>query len=335
MTWFRVDDKFAFHPKAVRAGNEAVGVWVRLGAWSSDQMTDGEIPTDIAMVIANGKQDVLDQLVTARLLVPVEGGYQMHDFLDWNPSAKQVKRQRKADAERKRGLRAPSGKRPAGVRSESASPDPDPDPAPDPRSQKEDPPKAPQGGASGQIGIPFQDSKPEATPIPTSGTRRKSAARGEPKAPLERPAGERYIDAFVLGLADAGITITPPRTSEGAQLGRVAAAHAREGGAPITGDALLAWIRREACAFGKAIARPEMHRGGRTAFGFGTWLDNGRPVQERRGDEPDDDGEHEDPPWPIAPYKPPPPTEPFKPPKATPEQVEAFKRKFVVGASNG
>lgn len=185
-----------------------------------------------------------------------------------------------------------------------------------------------------QTVIPFGPSGPLAPPALKKP--RAAGAKAPTSCPPERPrpAGARYLDAFMQGLADAGITITPPRASEGAQLGRVAAAHAREGGAPITGDALLAWIRREACAFGKAITRPELHRGGRTAFGFGTWLDNGRPVQERR-DEPEDDGDHEDPPWPIAPYKPPPPTEPFKPPKATPEQIEALKRKFVVGAANG
>lgn len=193
MTWFRVDDKFAFHPKAVRAGNEAVGAWVRLGAWSSDQMTDGEIPTDIAMVIANGKQDVLDQLVTARLLVPVEAGYQMHDFLDWNPSAKQLKRQRKADAERKRGLRAPSGKRPAGLRSESGSPDPDPDP--DPRSQKEDPPVAPPRGAptqQGQIAITFGPSETSEPGKGSKGSRKRAPLVPEDPTKLTGRVREVY-----------------------------------------------------------------------------------------------------------------------------------------------
>lgn len=29
MPWFRVDDDFALHPKAIAAGNAALGLWVR------------------------------------------------------------------------------------------------------------------------------------------------------------------------------------------------------------------------------------------------------------------------------------------------------------------
>jgi hypothetical protein len=163
MSWFRVDDKFAFHPKAIRAGNEAVGVWVRVGSWSSDQMTDGAIPGDVALVIANGNQSVLDQLVTAGLLVRDGLGYHMHDFLDWNPSAKQVKRQRKADAERKRGIRPPSGKTPAGLRPESSSPIPSPIPIPIPVREEDQTPLPPRGvGVS--VGEMADPSAPDSQP---------------------------------------------------------------------------------------------------------------------------------------------------------------------------
>ena len=33
MPWFNVDDGFAFHRKAVRAGNAAIGLWTRAGSW--------------------------------------------------------------------------------------------------------------------------------------------------------------------------------------------------------------------------------------------------------------------------------------------------------------
>ena len=38
MAWFKVDDKLAFHPKVLTAGNTAIGLWVRAGAWSADQL---------------------------------------------------------------------------------------------------------------------------------------------------------------------------------------------------------------------------------------------------------------------------------------------------------
>jgi hypothetical protein len=86
MSWFRVDDKFAFHAKAVRAGNAAIGVWVRLGAWSSDQLTDGKLPGEIAKVIAGPDVGTLDRLCDVGLLEREGENFAMHDFLDWNPS---------------------------------------------------------------------------------------------------------------------------------------------------------------------------------------------------------------------------------------------------------
>jgi len=43
MPWFKVDDTLAFHAKVVAAGNAAMGLWVRAGAHSMQQLTDGFI----------------------------------------------------------------------------------------------------------------------------------------------------------------------------------------------------------------------------------------------------------------------------------------------------
>jgi len=99
MTWFKVDDKFAFHSKALAAGNEALGVWVRAGAWSSGELTDGAIPAHVAATL--GPADVWARLVAARLVDVTETGYQMHDFGDYNPSAATVRAEREADKVRK------------------------------------------------------------------------------------------------------------------------------------------------------------------------------------------------------------------------------------------
>jgi len=104
VTWFKVDDKSAFHAKVVRAGNEAWGAVCRAGAWSSEQGTDGFIPDEIASMIArvfvwnraescggNGRKGLVER---------VEGGWQLHDFLDWNPSAAQIDAKREATRKR-------------------------------------------------------------------------------------------------------------------------------------------------------------------------------------------------------------------------------------------
>ena len=167
MTWFRVDDKFAFHRKAVQAGNTAIGVWVRLGAWSSDQMTDGWLPSEVAIVIQGGDVGALDRLCEVELLERDGKNYKLHDFLDWNPSAKHVKRQRKELSE----TRSKAGGKGAAARwqKHGPSPDPDPDPDPDPREEKRDPPLSPKGG--GAPGFKLEPPEPKRS----KGDRKKPA----------------------------------------------------------------------------------------------------------------------------------------------------------------
>lgn len=104
MTWFKVDDKSAFHSKVVAAGNEAWGALCRAGAWSSGESTDGMIPDQIALMIAPKR--VWDRLETcggegrAGLVSRVDCGWQIHDFTFWNPPAALVKSLQSARHER-------------------------------------------------------------------------------------------------------------------------------------------------------------------------------------------------------------------------------------------
>lgn len=89
MTWFKVDDNLAFHPKVLAAGNTAMGLWVRAGAWSSDQLTDGHIPAAMLPAFGARKADA-ERLVTAGLWSQEDDGYQFHEWLDRNPSRAEV-----------------------------------------------------------------------------------------------------------------------------------------------------------------------------------------------------------------------------------------------------
>lgn len=104
MPWFRVEENFHSHPKVRRAGNAATGLWVRCGTWSSNYLTDGFIPEETVREFGNRRE--LDALLATRLWVSVESGVLMPDYLEYNPSAEQVRQQRKRDAERKRSARA-------------------------------------------------------------------------------------------------------------------------------------------------------------------------------------------------------------------------------------
>jgi hypothetical protein len=103
MPWFRIDDTFADHPKVTNAGNAAAGLWVRCGTYSSRFLLDGVVPNDIAK--RYGSRREIERLLMARLWLPCDGGFVMPDFLDYNPSAEQVRLDRKRAAEKKRRQR--------------------------------------------------------------------------------------------------------------------------------------------------------------------------------------------------------------------------------------
>lgn len=88
MPWFKIDDNFAFHRKAVAAGNTAIGLWTRAGAWCSAQLTDGHVPTDMVKLLGGRPTDA-KKLVDAGLWHQVDGGYQFHQ---WSEDDRQPKR---------------------------------------------------------------------------------------------------------------------------------------------------------------------------------------------------------------------------------------------------
>jgi hypothetical protein len=108
MTWFRVDDTLPFHAKVVAAGNAAMGLWVRAGAWSAQQLTDGFIPTHMVAALGNTRQ--AGQLVAADLWETVEGGFRFHGWNDEGrqPTREQVENKREQARERMRSVRANS-----------------------------------------------------------------------------------------------------------------------------------------------------------------------------------------------------------------------------------
>lgn len=100
MPWFKIDDGFHSHPKVIAAGNAAIGLWARCGSWSSDQLTDGFVPAAVARMYGSAAE--AKALVREGLWDAADGGYLMHDFHDFNPTAETVRAEREAAAERQR-----------------------------------------------------------------------------------------------------------------------------------------------------------------------------------------------------------------------------------------
>lgn len=103
--WFKVDDQLALHMKALTAGNEALGLWVRAGSWCGAQLTDGFVPDRIVKALDGTRADTT-RLVQAGLWERVDGGYQFHEWHEYQPTKAEVLADRKAAKERMKNLRA-------------------------------------------------------------------------------------------------------------------------------------------------------------------------------------------------------------------------------------
>src|SRR5882757_9587617 len=95
MGWVRIDDNFPHHPKVIAAGPVAMALYVSAICYSNAYLTNGFVtkvslkallpwPSRTAMSRA------VSVLVAAELWAVVEGGYQIHDYLDYQPSRAQI-----------------------------------------------------------------------------------------------------------------------------------------------------------------------------------------------------------------------------------------------------
>jgi hypothetical protein len=131
MPWFKVDDGFAVHPKAVAAGNAALGLWVRAGSWSAQQLTDGQIPAAMLPVLG-GNTKAAQCLVRAGLWAMDGADFRFHDWEDYQPDAADIRAERatryeaKARAGRLGGIRSGEARRqqrPSRAEAEPEAPD--------------------------------------------------------------------------------------------------------------------------------------------------------------------------------------------------------------------
>lgn len=109
MAWFALDDGFDTHPKVRKAGNAAVGLFVRLGVHATRHLTEGHLDGDI--VRRYGTEPNVRKLITVGMLhgsghacprcpQPAEGDYVIHDYLDYNKSRAQIEGAREAARKR-------------------------------------------------------------------------------------------------------------------------------------------------------------------------------------------------------------------------------------------
>lgn len=104
MSWGRLDDSFFDHPKVVGLRLELIGLWAKGLGYCGRHLTDGAIrrallPQLTGFPLSRATR-LADELVKAGLWEPAGADYLVHDYLDWNPSRREVL------AERERRSRA-------------------------------------------------------------------------------------------------------------------------------------------------------------------------------------------------------------------------------------
>ncbi|HEX9413816.1 MAG TPA: hypothetical protein VF916_09970 [Ktedonobacterales bacterium] len=98
MPWVMLDDQFADHPKVMAAGPLASWLYICGLTYCARYLTDGFIPAAQVRKLADveNASALACRLVDADLWHETEGGYLVHDYLNYNPSAEKVRADRAA-----------------------------------------------------------------------------------------------------------------------------------------------------------------------------------------------------------------------------------------------
>ena len=97
MPYALLDDGLWSHPKVLAAGNEAVGVWARSISYAALHLTDGHVTRALAEMLCGAEAfaRVSQRLVEVNLWEVDGANFKIHDFCEWNVSAKGLKHKRK------------------------------------------------------------------------------------------------------------------------------------------------------------------------------------------------------------------------------------------------
>ena len=110
MAWVRFDDGFFRHPKVVAAGRDARDMYTSSIFYANQNLTDGFVPEGALRIIAadagvSSHSKAVKALLREGLWLETDGGYQIHDYLDYQVSAASVTEKQTANRRRQQDWR--------------------------------------------------------------------------------------------------------------------------------------------------------------------------------------------------------------------------------------
>jgi hypothetical protein len=135
LSWLKIDDGFSEHPKVDALTDRAHRIHVDALCYCSRNLTDGQLTAVTVRGVKarrRATQKHIDELVGAGLWVPYKDGYLVKAFLEYNPTAAEVKEKRAARAEAGRlgGLASGEARREANASANGSSDRSTPSPVP-------------------------------------------------------------------------------------------------------------------------------------------------------------------------------------------------------------
>jgi len=152
MPWARLDDDFYDHRKTAAAGTAGAGLFTIALSYCAKKLTDGFVPS---AMIPRLCPDVPDPMGLAEKLADIglferrDGGYEIHDYLVYNPSAADVRENRRLARERMQELRKQAPAVPPPAEAPAPGPGQEAEPQPDMFARTSDERGANMAGSSG------------------------------------------------------------------------------------------------------------------------------------------------------------------------------------------
>ena len=107
MPYLNLDDNFAQHEKVDALSNGAFRLHVAGLCHAAKNLTDGFVAKGrVPRLMPDYRSGYLTELTEAAMWLPAPGGFEIHDYLDWNKPKTWWDEKRIKDAERKAKWRA-------------------------------------------------------------------------------------------------------------------------------------------------------------------------------------------------------------------------------------